>query len=175
MKRYHPVLVGLHWILALAIVVMLIAGNVNLHDVPNTDPDKVFSLRMHMSIGMTILVLMSVRLVTRLRAQNPPHADIGNDLLNKAGIMAHWGLYVLVFVMCASGIAISVMAGLPDIIFGNSGAPLPETFDIYPPRAAHGIASKLLALLILGHAAAALYHHFIVKDGLLHRMWFGQR
>ena len=33
-----------------------------------------------------------------------------------------------------------------------------------------GLLKLLLWLVIIGHVVAALYHHFILKDGLLHRM-----
>ena len=35
--------------------------------------------------------------------------------------------------------------------------------------------AKLLMALIALHLAAALYHQFVLKDGLLARMWFGKR
>ncbi|MHA6940133.1 cytochrome b/b6 domain-containing protein [Ralstonia pseudosolanacearum] len=38
----------------------------------------------------------------------------------------------------------------------------------------HGIGARLLLLMALVHAGAALYHHFIRRDGLLRRMWFGK-
>lgn len=52
---------------------------------------------------------------------------------------------------------------------------LPASFDDLAPRAAHGFFATALALLIAAHVAAALYHQFIRKDGLLGRMWFGKR
>ncbi|MCK0143835.1 cytochrome b/b6 domain-containing protein [Aliiroseovarius sp. F20344] len=175
MKRYHPLLVALHWVLAAMIVGGLIMGGQVLAALPNDSPDKLFSLRMHMSLGMIIGVLMIIRLITRLRTQHPPKADTGNALLNMGGQAAHWALYALVLLMVASGIGISLGAGLPDIVFGGSGAPLPETFSDLPPRTAHGILSKLLALTILAHIAGWAYHQFMLKDGLFSRMWFGNR
>lgn len=175
MKRYHPFLVALHWVLAALVVGGLIMGGQVLTKLPNDTPDKLFSLRMHMSVGMVIGILMLVRLVTRLRTQHPAPADTGNALLNLGGRVAHWALYALVLVMVASGIGISVLAGLPDIVFGGSGAPLPADFSAYPPRMVHGILSKLLALTILAHVAGWLYHQYILKDGLFGRMWFGKR
>ncbi|WP_290883807.1 cytochrome b/b6 domain-containing protein [Hoeflea sp.] len=35
-------------------------------------------------------------------------------------------------------------------------------------------SAKLLLALFLGHAVAALYHHFVKRDATLKRMWFGQ-
>ena len=175
MTRYHPFLVVLHWLLAIMIVIGLIMGGNVLSETPNSDPEKVFYLRMHMSMGIIILVLMIIRLVVRTKSQKPPHADIGNTLLNKLGVYAHYILYVLVFLMCASGIGISMMAGLPDIVFGGSGAPLPQSFEEFAPRAAHGVLATVLTIVVVSHVLAALYHQFIRKDGLFSRMWFGQR
>lgn len=175
MRRYHPLLVTLHWLLAAMIIGGLIMGGTVLAETPNSDPYKITSLTMHMSLGILILVLMIVRLIVRVTTAKPPHADIGHALLNKSASAAHWGFYLLVFAMCASGLATAIIAGLPAIIFGGSGDPLPANFDGIPPRTVHGILATLLGLLILTHVAAGLYHQFVRKDGLLARMWFGKR
>ncbi len=175
MNKYHPVLVILHWILVPLLLVSLIMGGNVLSEIPNDSAEKVGALKGHMIIGLGILGLMVLRFITRLVTTKPPHADIGNNLLNKLGTLAHYVLYLLVFIMAGSGIATSMQAGLPDIVFGGSGAALPETFSIYAPRIAHGIIAKVLFITIILHALAALYHQFIVKDNLLGRMWFGQR
>ena len=170
MKRYHPLLVAIHWLVALMIIVALVMGSNVLAALPNDHPDKMFSLRGHMSIGIIVGILMIARLITRLRSTHPPKADTGNSFLNFAGGAAHWVLYILIFLMVASGIGISMGAGLPDIVFFGSGAPLPESFDDLAPRAAHGVISKLLALTILAHIAGWAYHQFKLKDGFFPKM-----
>ncbi len=175
MTRYHPLLVALHWLIALLIIVALVFGNFRLAEMPNDDPEKLFALRAHMSIGIIVLFLMLFRLATRALSAKPPHASTGNALEDKLGVATHWLFYLLVFAMAGSGLTTAVMAGLPDIVFGGSGAPLPEDFSIYPPRVAHGIIATLIGLLLLLHIAAALYHQFVRKDGLFRRMWFGDR
>ena len=175
MKRYHPALVALHWLLALMIGGALIIGSQIMAETPNSDPAKIGMLRNHMIIGIAILVLMIIRLVVRLRSKTPPQADAGHPALNTLGAETHRALYIIIFLMVASGMGISILAGLPDIVFFGSGAPLPQTFNGLLPRSAHGVLAKLLAVLIVGHAAAALYHQFVRKDGLLSRMWFGKR
>ena len=175
MKRYHPLLITLHWLLAIMIILGLIMGGNVLAETPNSDSEKLFYLKMHMSMGMIILILMIVRLIVRFFTAKPPHADIDNELVNKLGSMAHYLFYLIVILMAGSGLAIAGMAGLPDIVFGGSGTPLPTNFDEYPPRIAHGILSFVLTLLIAGHVLAFLYHQFIRKDGLFSRMWFGKR
>ena len=175
MTRYHPLLVALHWILALMIIMGLIMGGFVLSETPNDDPAKLLSLRMHMGAGIAILVLMVIRLAVRLMTAKPPEADIGNALLNTGARAAHWLFYLVVIAMCASGLATANMAGLPAIVFGGSGDPLPPDFSAFPPRAAHGALALVLTLLILAHVGAALYHHYGRRDGLIRRMWFGNR
>ena len=142
MKRYHGLLVALHWLLAIMIIMGLIMGGRVLSATPNSDPDKLFYLQMHMSMGMLILALMVVRLFVRFSTKKPSHADIGNAFFNKLGVATHYMFYLVVFLVCASGLAIASMAGLPDIVFGQSGAPLPLDFSEYPPRGAHGILTN---------------------------------
>ena len=56
-SRYHPLLVTLHWVLAVLIVAALAIGFVGLAPTPNSDPQKIGALRVHMAGGMLILVL----------------------------------------------------------------------------------------------------------------------
>lgn len=174
-SRYHPVLVILHWVLAFLIVFALGMGMFSLREIPNSSPDKVFALRGHMIAGMLILSLMLVRFVVRFRTPRPEPATTGNAFLDRVAALTHYGLYLLAFLMAASGIATAAQAGLPAIVFGGSGAPLPESFAIYSPRVAHGVIAKLLLALALLHVLAVLYHQFVRRDGLLSRMWFGPR
>lgn len=175
MSRYHPALVVLHWLLALMIIAALIAGNVILENTPNSDPEKLVSLRLHMSLGTAILVLMLIRLALRLFTPRPPHADTGNALLNATGTAMHWAYYVVVIAMSASGLGIAYLAGLPAIVFGGSGTPLPADFNDLVPRTAHGILGTVLGLMILAHIAAGFWHHYRLKDNIFARMRFGRR
>lgn len=174
-SRYHPLLVTLHWLLALMIAGALFAGGVLLAETPNSAPEKIFMLRAHMSLGILILLLMLVRLLVRMRTRKPPHVETGNALVDRAGVWMHWAFYAVVILMAASGIGISVLAGLPPIVFGGSGEPLPADFSVYPPRVAHGILASLLMLLIVLHVAAFAWHQWVRKDSLFRRMWFGDR
>ena len=172
--RYHTALVTLHWLLALLLIVALLMGTFALKTVPNSSPDKIDALRGHMIAGGLILLLTLTRLVVRLKTAHPAPASTGNALLDRLAPATHWALYLLVLLMAGSGVAMSVLAGLPGIVFGGVGT-LPVNFDALPPRAVHGIVAKLLMLFIAMHFAAALYHQFIKRDGLLRRMGFGPR
>lgn len=174
-RRYHPALVSLHWLLALSVALALAMGTLVLKEIPNDSIDKIGALRGHMILGIAIGALMLVRLVVRRRTSHPPAASTGHVLLDQLRSLAHTGLYVLVFAMAASGAAIALLSGLPEIVFGSAVLPLPETFAAYPPRAVHGWIAKALFLVIGFHLIGALFHQFRLKDRLLSRMWFGKK
>ncbi len=175
MTRYHPLLVALHWTVAILISISLLMGFFALDPIPESDPTKIDALRGHMIAGIVILVLMLVRLVTRLRTKKPPEADSGNAFLNQIARPVHWIIYAVIFGMVGSGIAMSVMAGLPPIVFGGSGDPLPASFDDLAPRAVHGALALLLAALIALHLGAVVFHEAVRGTNLIARMWFGKR
>ena len=170
--RYHPALVVLHWLLAFCLIGLLIAGSTILAPLPNTDPGKLMSFRLHMGLGLITLVLMLLRLAVRLTTRRPAPVDTGNALLNRLAPATHWALYVLAFAMALSGMAFSRASGLPDAVFGNGA--MPASFD-HPARVVHTVASRLLMLLIALHVAAALWHQFIRRDGLMSRMALRRR
>ena len=125
--------------------------------------------------GAVIGCLMVVRLIIRACTQRPPPASTGMAWANAVGPWTHRALYVLVFAMVASGVALGANADLLAIVFGASGKPLPPTFDGSWMLVVHAVAAKLLMALIVLHVAAALWHHVVRRDGLLRRMGFGRR
>lgn len=172
--RYQPLLVVMHWLLALMIPVALAGGALVLVRIPNTDPMKVEALGQHMAGGLLLLVLMLVRLIVRVRTTHPARASTGSSALDRTAWLSHRLFYVLILGQAGSGLLLALQAGLPSIVFGGQGA-LPADFWVFPVRSVHYVISRLLMMLIALHVAAALYHTFILRDGLLRRMWFGKR
>jgi cytochrome b561 len=85
----------------------------------------------------------------------------------------HWVLYVLMFAQPLSGILMSQAAGHPVSAFGLFE--LPVLLDKDPSlaqffRGVHGAVWILLVVAVVGHAGAALHHHFIRKDDVLKKM-----
>lgn len=170
--RYHPLLRLLHWASAALLLGMLFMAGVFLQATPNADPHKIGALRLHMAAGAGVLVLTLVRLLVRVRSAHPPAAPTGMAWADALAPWVHRALYLLVLLMVASGMALSLQAGLPDIVWAGKGS-LPPDLHVYPPRIVHGIVSKLLMLAIAAHVGAALYHQWVRRDGLLRRMGWG--
>lgn len=173
-SRYHPVLVILHWLLALLIVAALTLGALVMVRIPNSDPMKIEALRSHMSGGAAILLLMLVRLFVRNSTRRPPDADTHSNFLDRLAWLSHRFLYAAVIGMALSGLIMALQTRLPWIVFAHEGT-LPRSFWAFPIRWVHYGFSRLLMALIALHVAGALYHTFILRDHLLRRMWFGRR
>jgi len=173
-SRYHPLLVTLHWVLAVLIIAELTLGFFGLAATPSSDPRKIGILRVHMTGGVLILALMVFRFIVRIRTPSPADATTGYPLLDRIAPISHYGSYVLVLMMAGTGFAGAMAAGLGEIVFGSSDAPLPPVMT-YPAFVAHILFAMLLSGLVTVHALAAFYHQFVRRDGLFRRMSFGRR
>ena len=173
-SRYHPVLVVLHWAIALLIIAALALGALALVKIPNASPMKLEALRSHMFGGIAILVLMLIRLAIRARSSHPAPASAGHPLLDWLGWVSHRLFYTLVVAMAGTGIVMAMQFGLFDAVLLGHGR-VPADFWVLPIRSVHYALSRLLMALIALHVAAAFYHAFVLRDGLLGRMFFGRR
>ena len=100
-SRYQPVLVALHWLLALMIIGLLCLGFFVLANMPNADPRKLEILVWHMAGGMFVLVLMILRFIIRLRSARPAAATTGSPLLDRLAPIVHHGFYLIVLFLTA--------------------------------------------------------------------------
>jgi cytochrome b561 len=173
-SRYHPVLVVLHWLLAVLIPTALALGTFVMAKIPTSDPAKIDALRGHMAGGILILTLMLLRLAFRFATRRPGAASTGSVLFDGLAFVSHRLLYVGVIAMAVVGLSLANEAGILGILAGERPR-LPPDFWDYKLRVVHYLISRLLLALIALHVAGALYHTLLRKDGLLRRMWFGKR
>lgn len=166
--EFGKVAVGLHWISALLIIVLLGTG---FRAGFATDPQvKISALQVHLPVAILVLLLTVARLVWWWRFDTKPAPVAGvPPWQERIARWTHRALYAVVFLLLASGITLSAMSGLPDALFGSAAFP---ALAELPPRTGHGIGARLLVGLVAIHAGAALYHHFFLKDKTLNRMWF---
>ncbi len=173
-SRYHPAIVAIHWVLAVLIVADLTIGTTILAHMPNSAPRKLEALRTHMSAGMLILFLMTLRLGLRTGTARPADAATGYRLLDHVAWLSHRLLYVAAIGLPLSGLAMALQTHLPQIVFLHQGV-LPASFWGSPFRYVHLAFARALMVLIALHIAGAAYHALLRRDGLLARMWFGRR
>jgi cytochrome b561 len=170
--RYTRTAQGLHWALAIMILGMVGLG-FYMHDLP-LSPRKLQLYSWHKWAGVTVFLLVVVRLAWRATHPAPPLPATTSRPVAIAAHAAHALLYVLMLALPLSGWLMSSAKGFQTVWFGV--LPLP---DLLSKDAALGerladlheaLAIALLALVGL-HVAGALKHHFVDRDGLLARMW----
>lgn len=105
----------------------------------------------HVAGGIAILALVVWRLALRARHGVPPPLPGTPAATARLAALAHGGLYALMLAMVATG----AMAW-----FGR----------IEAAAEAHEVLRIALIALIALHAGAALWHHFVRRDGVLARM-----
>lgn len=171
-NRYGAVAITIHWLTALAIFGMLFSG---LSAANATDPAVQFTLlRGHAIMGTLIGVLTVLRIVWWLFFDKRPLDPAGLSRMQAlASHVVHCALYAVILVMVASGLGTIILTGANLQLFGAAPLPLPD-FDLAPPFTVHGILSRVLIALMLGHIGAALWHQFIRRDRLLARMGLGR-
>lgn len=171
MKKYTNVAVALHWLMALALIGMFSLG-FYMAGLP-LSPNKLKLFSWHKWAGVTLFILVSVRLAWRIAHRAPPlpeQMSRGEQLLARAG---HRLLYLLMFAIPLSGWLMSSAKGVQTVYFGM--LPIPDLLEKNRElgellQTLHWGLNLLFAALVIGHAAAALKHHFIDKDEVLTRM-----
>lgn len=168
-KRYHPALIALHWLLAIAILGMYALGSFVLDEMENSEPGKSGLLSLHLIVGITILALTVIRLVVRVRTPRPAPLVTGKPLADKLGVGVQHLMYTLTVLIVLSGLALAFSADLFSILYGHVGS-LPKDFEDFTAHDVHGLlANGLMAVLAL-HVAGALQHQFVLKDGIFSRI-----
>ncbi len=162
----------LHWSIA-ALILGLAALGFLLGELPRS-PKYFWVYDLHKSLGLTVLALMVLRLVWRLYAGAPKPVPGTPTWQNAVASVTHWAIYIMAFAMPISGWLYDSASGLRALKFfklftvPKLSAPNPElknlAFDI------HSWGIWILLALVLAHAGAALWHHFIQKDRTLMRM-----
>ncbi|WP_126337755.1 cytochrome b [Legionella spiritensis] len=161
----------LHWIIALIVITML-SVSFFLDDLPDSLQGVAFTI--HKSLGVTVLVLVLLRLVW-LMAFGRPSLPLAMPGWQKK--MAHgvqYSLYVFLLLMPICGWIMSTAANRAPMYFGMFSLPIPlvpvnKQLAGFMKECHETIAWILIALIVL-HVAGALKHHFIDKDNVLRRM-----
>jgi len=152
---YTRIQIYLHWLIAAMILaLMVVQGDLDTvrRAVDLGLPYRDFGANLHIYMGNTVLVLVAIRLLFRFFSGVPDAPESSSALFVKVGIWAHWGLYALMILVPLSGI-IGWYGRVNWVI---------ET---------HEVIFNLLLLLTLAHVAAAFFHHYLLRDGLLTRMY----
>jgi cytochrome b561 len=171
LDRWGAVSQAFHWTIVVLLVVMAYLG-LTMTDLP-TSAHKANVYALHKSIGLTILVLVVLRLAWRLYAGRPLEVDGMPRWQQRIAALTHAGLYGLLFAIPLSGWVINSTSGFPLRWFGLVRVPAIAPRDTalnHLAKETHEVLFWILVATAAVHAAAAIYHHIVQRDATLVRM-----
>jgi len=168
---YGNLSILMHWLMVLLFIAAY--STIELRGVfEKGTPDYDLIKYAHFVIGLSILSLAIARLSMRNLQTAPESIGDANSLQNKLAKNMHYLLYGFMIVMpilgwltiSAEGKALQILGfSVPMLVSPDHD--LAEVFE-----EVHEIIGTLGYFLIGGHAAAALFHHYLLKDSTLKRM-----
>lgn len=175
-NRYSTTAIALHWLVAMLIFATFPLG-LYMVDLP-LSPDKLKLYSYHKWIGVTVFLLVAIRLGWRL-THTPP--ALPGDIAawqRRASAVVHGLLYGLMAAIPVSGWLMSSAKGFQTVWFGV--LPLPDLVEKNRElgellATAHQVLNYTLLALVILHVGAALKHHFIERRPFLQRMGLGRK
>jgi cytochrome b561 len=167
--RYHGFAQALHWLTAGALCLLLPFVWVAENFPPG--PTRIFWYMAHESMGISVFLLVLMRLTWRWRHRPPPYPGRLGNAQRWIAALTHGLLYAVLLVMPVTGY---MMAG------NGRSVPWFRVLDL--PGFAHhealGMAADSIHVaaqfvlygLIFLHVAATVWHVAVRRDGLLERM-----
>ena len=170
-NSYGHVAIGLHWLIAFAILATFALG-LYMHELP-LSPQKLKLYSWHKWAGVSIFLCVVLRLGWRLTNRPPALPVAMPGWQRMAAEATHGLLYLLMFAVPLSGWLMSSAKGFQTVWFGV--LPLPDLLDKNQQlgdllKEVHEALNFGMAGLVLAHAGAALKHHVIGRDDVLARM-----
>ncbi len=172
--RYRLGAIGFHWAMFMLVVIVGVLGL--LHD-SWPKQTQAFWINVHALIGILLWLVLVARFGYRLRHSPPALPSNISAFSRRLSSPVHLALYGLMFIVPIIGFVTFIYHGrvfhfgLFDLNFGikKSRAVFEPTEDI------HGYLAYALFALAGLHALAALWHHFVLRDGVFARMWSTRR
>ena len=170
-NRYTSTAISLHWLMAVLIISLFFLG-LYMHELP-LSPWKLQVYSWHKWAGVTAFLLVLARLSWRFTHQPPV---LPFNMPKAAVLAAHIGhglLYLLMVAIPLTGWLMSSAKGFQTVYFGI--LPIPDLLAKNRElgnllREIHETLNFVLIAIVIGHAGAALKHHYIDKDDVLTRM-----
>ncbi len=179
-SHYTTVAIGLHWLIAAAILFQIILGW-RMGDLPK-GPVTYAIFQLHKSIGISILLLSLARLAWRLMNAPPLPPSRQPAWERIASQVVHWGFYVIMIGLPVTGwIMVSASrTNIPTLLYGTVPWPhlpiLPELAEgaKHAWRSAgelgHGLLVKLTYGLLALHLGAVAKHQILDRDEVFRHM-----
>ncbi len=170
--RYGSLSISMHWLMLLLMI--SVYAMINLHDLAPKGSDLRAALKVwHFMLGLGVLGLVVLRIVVRFYAGDAPRITPPIPQWQKVSSVAvHLALYLFMLGMPLLGWLAVSAKGAPILFYGlQLPALIGEDKLLYDSlKSIHGLIGTVGYYLIGMHAAAALLHHYVMRDDTLRRM-----
>lgn len=168
-NKYSGLQITIHWLVFLLVVVTYCA--MEFRGLAPRSYRPWFNM-VHVSCGITILVLMVTRLLVRLKRPAPPIVPKPKPMIIGMSHLGHLLVYLLFIALPVIGLIMMYNRGNPWMAFGMVMPYATESnFDIVDVMKQYHVLLANLGYWLIGvHALAALMHHYFWKDNTLLRM-----
>ena len=165
--------IGLQWGTVLLVLVLFASAWLHaLAEVQQSNFTPVL-LQIHRSSGVTIWVVTALRLAWRLTHASLPPFPTQMTKLHRATVkLTEYGLYALLLGQPATGLLTTLFGGRPFALYlWQFPALMPRDLTLQAAfHLSHELGAWAFVCLVVGHAAAALFHHFVLRDDVLESM-----
>ena len=168
--RYDRMTIGFHWLTALLVVALF--GTAFAWNNAPRDWGLRYLEGVHVSLGIGLAAVLIGRLLWRAFAGRRL-AGVGPKATDVLSKIVHGLLYLLLAAQVVLGFGLRWLQGEDFSFFGLFSIPSLLTADratSHTLESLHNIAGWALIYLAAAHAFAALYHRYVLKDGVLRRM-----
>lgn len=174
--RYSPLMVAMHWFMVLLLVAVYALIELRGIYPKGSDPRELMKA-LHFMLGMSVLVLVVVRLALRLSSPVPPIEPAPRPWELWLARLMHLALYGFLILMPLLGWLMLSASGKSVPFFGLEIPPLIGESKAWAGQYHdwHEQLGKLGYALIGFHALAGLFHHTVKRDNTLKRMWFAAK
>nr|WP_318381628.1 cytochrome b561 [uncultured Enterobacter sp.] len=168
-SKYSGLQIALHWLVFLLVVTAYCAMEFRGFAPRSYRP--YFNI-VHVSCGISILVLMVARLLARLKYATPPIVPKPKPMVTGLAHLGHLVIYLLFIALPIIGLLMMWFRGNNWIAFGIIMPHATEAnFDLVDILKTYHVTLAMLGYYVIGlHALAALMHHYFWKDNTLLRM-----
>jgi cytochrome b561 len=175
LQRYGNLSIAMHWLMVVLIALTYLF--IELRTLfPRDSPERAFMRATHASLGLLILLLVSVRLAAVWRGGRPRVTPALPAWQAFAARTVHVLLYLLMIAMPILGWLLFNARGGDAPFFGLELPALIGEDEALGKRlrAIHGWIGSLGYALIGLHSLAAIVHHWVWRDDTLRRMLPGR-
>jgi cytochrome b561 len=169
-EGYGSGAIAFHWTMFLLVVAVGVLGL--LHD-SWPKQTQAFWINIHVMLGLLLWLTLIARFWWRSRHAPPPLPPEVSSLSRRLSGPVHLALYALLFITPVVGVVTFIWHGrIFDFGLFHLDPGVRSNKAVFrPTEDLHGYLAYAIFALAGVHAVAALWHHFVLRDGVLGRMW----